>query len=401
MWMLYNREDPSRVYYGTDTRAALLLMGILLALAWPLLERLRGRRVLALELVGVAALVATVVLFRQMDDFSPTIYQGGDLAAAFCFAVLIAGAAHPASRLGGVIGWTPLRWVGERSYGIYLWHFPILMLLRPGVDVSWTGPQLVLVQAALVVLAAELSYRFVEQPIRTGRLQRRLAERPKRRLLALGATAALVAAFGALFAAPSPVNTLASALGSVPVSSTSVSFDPGRLPSSLDPAPPKPPPRKPLPPRVLAVGDSVMLGCSSALEQELHGRARIDAVVGRQVEDAVTLFEHYRQSKPGLPPAVVVQVGDNGPTWYQDLVRLRHVLRGVPLVVLVNVRVDRSWETQVNLQLGSFARVWPQARIADWYGHSKDSELSDGVHPWPYACTTYAKVIANALQQTG
>ncbi len=393
MWLLYNREDPSRVYYGTDTRAALLLMGILLALAWPLLERLRGRRVVPLELAGVAALAGTVILFHQLEDFSPTLYQGGDLAAAFCFAVLIAGVAHPASRLGPIVGWAPLRWIGERSYGIYLWHFPVLELTRPGVDVSWTGPGLVVAQAALIVLAAALSYRYVEQPIRTGRLQRRLAERPRRRLFALGATAALAAAFGALFATPAPASSVANELGSTPVA---LYFHPNRLPGVLDPRLPKSKPTQ-LPPRILAVGDSVMLGCSTALQLQLH-HVRVDAVVGRQVEQAVTRFEHYRHSG-GLPPAVVVQLGDNGPAWYQDLVRVRHVLRGVPHVVVVNVRVDRSWEGEVNQAIASFLRGWPQATLADWYGKSSDSELSDGVHPWPYACTSYARVIAAALQQ--
>src|SRR6185312_15586158 len=166
----------------------------------------------------------------QMHDNDPTLWRGGDLAASLCFVVLIAAVAHPGTGIGEALGVQPLRWLGQRSYGLYLWHWPVIELMRPGVDISWTGPGVVVAQAAIVVLAAELSYRFVEQPIRTGRLQRRLAERPRRRLFALGATAALVAAFGALFSAPAPVNTVESALGSVPVSSTTVSFDPGRLP---------------------------------------------------------------------------------------------------------------------------------------------------------------------------
>jgi peptidoglycan/LPS O-acetylase OafA/YrhL len=393
MWLLYNPEDPSRVYYGTDTRAALLLMGIMLALAWPYLERLRGRQLLPLELLGAAALAGTVLLFHRMDDFSPTLYQGGDLAAAFCFVVLIASAAHPAGRLRRVIGWGPLRWVGARSYGMYLWHFPVLELTRPGVDLSWTGPGLVVFQAALVVLAAALSYRFVEQPIRTGRLQRWLAEWPKRRLFALGATAALAAAFGALFATPAPASGIASELAA----SQPVYFHLNRLPKFLDQPKPRAHHRQPLPPQILAIGDSVMLGCSSALKQELH-HVRVDAVVGRQIEDAVARISHYRHTKAGLPPAVVVQLGDNGPAWYHDLVRIRHVLRGVPHVVVVDVRVDRSWEQQTNEQLKVFVDAWPQATLADWYANSTDAELSDGVHPWPYACTTYAKVIATALR---
>src|SRR5436309_12883932 len=124
MWILYNpNSDPSRVWYGTDTRAFLLLMGILLALVWPAIERMR-RSLPLLELLGVAAVVASVLLCRQLHDFDPTIWHGGDLAAAFCFAVLIAAVAHPQTGIGQAFGVAPLRWVGERSYGIYLWHFP-------------------------------------------------------------------------------------------------------------------------------------------------------------------------------------------------------------------------------------------------------------------------------------
>src|SRR4029077_2424257 len=107
----------------------------------------------------------TVLLFRQMQDFSPTLWRGGDIAAAFCFAVLIAAVAHPATGIGEALGVAPLPWLGERSYGIYLWHLPIILLLRPGVDIAWTGPGVIFLQAAIVVTAAALSFHFLEQPV--------------------------------------------------------------------------------------------------------------------------------------------------------------------------------------------------------------------------------------------
>jgi peptidoglycan/LPS O-acetylase OafA/YrhL len=401
MWLLYKgpESDPSRVYYGTDTRAFLLLMGILLALLWPYVERIK-RSLPALELLGLAALGMTIWLFFTINDFvDPRIYQGGDLAAAFCFAVLIASVAHPATRIGKALGFAPLRWVGERSYGMYLWHWPIIAITRPGVDVSWTGPGIIAAQAALTVAAAAISFRFVEQPIRTGRLQKRLAGiQGRRRLEVVSAgAAALVAAFAILFVIPSPVNALATT-------------GPGTTPPPTKPHHPKPPttpsskhhPKKSKQPtlpkgRILAMGDSVMLGCAADLRTSLDNRVRVDAVVARQIDDTIKELAQIR-GKWGLPKTIVIQVGNNGPLYYRDLVRLKAALRGVPDVVVVNVRNSTPWEGESNQAIANWVKGWPQAHIADWYSHSNDSMLSDGTHPWPSGCVIYAHVIATTVK---
>src|SRR5581483_414410 len=155
------------------------------------------------------------------------------------------------------------------SYGIYLWHWPVVELMRPGVDVPWTGPGVVVAQAAVVLTAAALSYRFVEQPIRTGRLQRRLAQRPRRlRLELVGAGAmSLVAAFAVLFVTPAAL---------IPVSGY---VNPPSVTAAVKPPPTDVPPRPSTAHRpahaevrrrhtsaplghILALGDSVMLDCS-------------------------------------------------------------------------------------------------------------------------------------------
>jgi len=400
MWLLYSPPpaDPSRVYYGTDTRAFLLLMGILLALWWPYVERVR-RALPLLELLGVAALATTIYLFLTMPDpsFNATYFRGGDLAASFCFAVLIASVAHPRTLIGKAFGVAPLRWVGERSYGMYLWHWPIIVLTPPSG--WWTGPKIIFTQALLTVVAAALSYRFVEQPIRTGRLQKRLAESGARRELVAAGAAALAVAFAVLFIAPSGTSAESSGPSTTTTTTTTTTTHPGHGKH------PKHPKRHLLPRgHFLAMGDSVMLGCAPALRPALDNRVHVDAAVARQVDQTIVELARIRHKNGHLPKVVIIQVGNNGPLYFHGsdgLVLLRHALRGVPDVIVVNVRNSTLWEQESNNAITDWLKGWHQAHLADWYHHSTDTMLSDGTHPWPYACKTYARVIATTLRGTG
>jgi peptidoglycan/LPS O-acetylase OafA/YrhL len=403
MWILYtNPTNPSRVYYGTDTRAFLLLMGILLALVWPRIEGLGRRALPVLELLGIAALVGSVLLFLQMQDFNPTLYQGGDLAAAFCFTVLIAAVAHPRLGIGQALGVAPLRWIGERSYGIYLWHWTIILLVA-GVNAR-PSAGVVVGEAAIVVAAAALSYRYVEQPIRTRSLQRWLSQYSRRfRFEVIGAGAlGLVAAFAILFVTPASLNPVEGYVSPTKASAGTHRPQPRIQPSTQPVSQHTHRTQKmaPLPPgRILALGDSVMLDCSSQLRTALHHHVRVDATVGRQIEDTVNELQRLRRHHH-LTKIVVIQIGNNGPLWYRDLVRLRHALHGIPRIVVVNVRNDTSWQDESNHSLANWLRGWQEAHLADWYGHSTEKMMQDGTHPWPYGCTIYASLIADTLRST-
>jgi hypothetical protein len=147
----------------------------------------------------------------------------------------------------------------------------------------------------------------------------------------------------------------------------------------------------------LFVGASVMLAAQPALAARWPN-GRIDAAVGRQVTDIIARLEAYR-NEGTLPNRVVVQVGENGPLWREDAEKLKEVLRGVDEVVLMNVRVPRSWETEVNDMLKEIKRDWRQATIADWYKASADpSLLFDQAHPDPAGQKVYADVVAKALK---
>ena len=416
MWALYDPNlDPSRVYYGTDTRSSTLLVGALLAFAWPA-TRLRAtasvRARNLLDGIGVVALVGILAVFWRASDYQPWLYRGGFLLVAICAGLLVAVAVHPAARLGAILGCRPLRWIGVRSYGIYLWHWPIMELTRPRVDVPWHGPLLVLAQIGVTVAIAAASYRYVEHPVRTGEARRRLrawldARTPHQRLGWVGGTLGVLAlVLGLTLGLPAPgsgptqlatpaalarVSSLADSGPGADLASGGSSVAAGATRTAAGAIPSGP---------ILAFGDSVMLGSTPVLEQRLGSRLRVDAVVGRQAVETIQRIAEYR-AHGALPQTVIVQIGDNGPVWFENLERLRSVLSGVEHVVLVNVRVDRSWQHEVNHTLEAFVPVWPQAVLANWYAHSSESLLVDGVHPSVAGRAVYAQTIVEALRKFG
>lgn len=168
--------DPSRVYYGTDTRASALLLGAALAMIWVpgRIPAAANRRVgLALDAVGLAALGGLIVAYARVYEVYPLLYRGGFVLIALTTAVVIAAVTHPSARvLPGLLGMRPLRWIGLRSYGIYLWYWPVFMVTRPYEDVPFGGGQVLLLRFGVVVSLAALSYRYIEMPIRRGAIGR-------------------------------------------------------------------------------------------------------------------------------------------------------------------------------------------------------------------------------------
>jgi peptidoglycan/LPS O-acetylase OafA/YrhL len=165
--------DSTRAYEGTDTRAFGLLFGAALAMVWPS-QRMgkpstpqAGR---VLDISGVIAFIVICVLIFTTDEYSPFIYRGGLVILSIATVVLIAALVHPASRLGPILGWAPLKWIGVRSYGIYLWQLPIIALTTPAIAGFSFGRATLQVAATFVIAA--LSWKYIEDPVRHGAIGR-------------------------------------------------------------------------------------------------------------------------------------------------------------------------------------------------------------------------------------
>jgi len=169
--------DPTRVYDGTDTRAFALLIGAALAIARPsrLLPADPGRRSrLLIDGAGVSGLVVIALLIWRTSQYSAFLYRGGMVLLSVATAAVVLAVVSPGGRLGTLLGWRPLRWLGVRSYGIYLWHYPIIVLTTPA-DGSETLLRGTLQVSASIAVAA-VSWHFIEDPIRHGAIGRWIAQ---------------------------------------------------------------------------------------------------------------------------------------------------------------------------------------------------------------------------------
>jgi hypothetical protein len=157
--------------------------------------------------------------------------------------------------------------------------------------------------------------------------------------------------------------------------------------------------KRPLP--VLALGDSVMVDARSGLARLLGGGLTLNAAVGRQPGEIIDLLHDY-SAKGELPDNVVLQLGNNGPVYSDDLVQLHQALRGVPHVFLVNVEVPRSWQGEVNSALSEATNDWGQAELVDWHAvaSSHGGITTDGIHLTEKGIDLYSRLVASAVRDS-
>jgi peptidoglycan/LPS O-acetylase OafA/YrhL len=396
--------DPSRLYFGTDTHAMAVCVGAALAVVWrpgrtsPVLAR-QAR--LVISVAGLTGLGLLGLMFTSLGEFSTFLYRGGFLVVALVSAVVVAAASHRGVPFGTWLGIRPMRWIGERSYGIYLWHWPLFLVTRPGVDIPVDGVVALALRVALLLGIAELSYRYLELPVRRGALARgwrrvRDGELPERSpaLLACVAAAVVIVLFTGfrVITAPAP----AAAVGGLSAEQFSA-LPPARAPLEKDfarmAAADEMDPRA----KVTAFGDSVMLGASGALE---GGTFNLDLHAKVATQAADVLSSITTQVDAGeVRDTVILHVGNNGIVTEEQLRGMLDQLSGVPKVVLVTVRVPRAWMKPNNALIAKVATDYPNVTVADWAKASEDHRdymVKDGVHLTGKGAAQYTRVIAEA-----
>ena len=378
--------DPSRVYYGTDTRAFSLLIGAWLSFAWPgaqLTEEgtrsVPNRSVTLLDIAGLAAFLGIVAMCIFISGYADFMYYGGLVLCSALSAVVIAVLAHPRSFLARVFALKPFVWIGQRSYGMYLWHFPIIELLQPrnATALPWW---IYLVVIALTIGIAHLSYEFVETPIRRNGF-RAFFRQLRDMLPALVASGLVLAvAVGGIILVP-------------PVSEGGVAADEKRVMSATL--------KKPLLDGVydvVFIGDSVSLGANQQLNDEFPHRL-IDTAGSRQVSEAIPILQDYLD-KGVVDDTVVLSLSTNGYAETAELEQLMSMCGPDRTVWFVNIRVPDERCEPNNAAIEKCVSAHDNARLIDWYSASAGHDdwlIEDGIHLTWEGRDAYAKLIVDTM----
>ena len=369
---------------------------------------------------GVLALAGLVALATLPPAQTALTFPGALLASSVLSAVAITAGVWPGSWFGRRLDAPPLKWIGDRSYGIYLWHWPLLVLAAAAftgdtaVDAApiWIG----LGVLAATVAASALSYRFVETPVRrlgflasAKALASRWRRGPRARLRLVGATLAgalvLAGTGAALATAPDESSAEAAvAAGEAALAEARRNQPPAPIapnPASTDAVPTPPPGAADVPgDQITAVGDSVMLASAPGLLERLPG-IEVDAEVSRSIWAGPGILESLAQTGR-LRPYVVVALGTNGPVDPEPLEEMAATVGPSRTLVLVNAYAPRDWIPGVNAELASFADTHHNVVLADWssaIAPHEDLLAGDRIHPGAAGGRIFADAVATAVDE--
>ena len=387
----------SHVYFGTDTHSIGLFLGSALAVSWQpqnLTREISKRAQDFIDLIGVVGLLGLFSTFLFINENDPTLYRiAFPLSALFGCATLIS-VVHPASRFAPILSTRPLIWIGERSYGIYLWHWIVFQLTRPSIDLVGDDWALYALRVLIVFALADISLRYIEIPVRRGYFElwfrgmkyRTKAVRLRQQLSTIAAVLVTIAATSLVsINAMERADQIAAQEKAAVTENNSEDVD--QVITAADT------------PGLWVTGDSVILGIRNVLAQ--YERIElINARVGRQINELIEVAKTDQQFVGKSP--VVLNLGNNNKLVENDVVKLMEIVKDQPKIIVVNTAVPRSWKESNNALINSVVSRYPNTTVIDWASLSENHPeyfATDGVHLNPPGVNAYVSAIREVLNR--
>jgi peptidoglycan/LPS O-acetylase OafA/YrhL len=381
------------LYLGSISRAGGLLLGGGFAMLWRPMAVLRGPlrdRGAVLDSLAVLGLAALGFLMWEMflfeeGSYNPWLYHGGFLLTGVATLMVIAAATHLNAATGALLGNPVLRWIGTRSYGLYLFHWPIYQIIRKQAQINLTLPRMLLAMAITLPLT-ELSYRFIETPIRKGAFGRMMAavrRRPQYLVASVSVAAMLgVGAVSMVGASPRCVGAVACSLAANTEPATSpLPKTPGATTAPTTTIPK-------VPAKYVAIGESVMVGARN----QLAGAGVVVQARENRGPDGVrnAILQLIGLGELGEGSSLVIQVGTNAPVSDSQFANIiQQIPPGVKAVWFMTLRAPVKWIPDNNTRILALPSKYPNVQVIDWSSASQSIQLcADGIH---VTCSIQAK----------
>jgi hypothetical protein len=390
----------SHLYFGTDTHSSGLFIGAALAVAWKprnFRARISTGAKRFINTVGFSSVGVLLLAFVFVNELTGRFYLISFPIVGIATGLLIASVIHPASILASWLSHPVVQWIGTRSYGLYLWHWIVIQVLRPGYDLNWETWQVIALQIFIMVSITEFSYRFIEMPVRKGAISKwlrsiRKQELRTRRLIAsiTAVSVALPLLLATAIGANAVVVSRRDPIGIGTVVDLDTTDSPTRVAQTEDVPTDNETTIKPR--KVWVYGDSVVLGASQGFKKGFD-TAGVRAEVALQSWVVMKyLIKHGK--KHGGKFDVIFDIGVNGQLKEIFLTRIFDALAEVDRVVIINASVPRVWQDPNNELIAEVSSRYPNVRIADWAlasdGHP-EYFISDGIHLSPAGVKAYVE----------
>lgn len=386
-----NAQQISHIYFGTDTHSLGLFLGSALAVSWipqNLSSDIAKRAQDVIDGIGVVGLLGLISTFLFIDETNASLYRIAFPLAGIFGCLVIISLVHPASRFAPIISSAPFRWVGQRSYGIYIWHWVIFQMTRPSVDLTGQSWALYLARVLLVLALADISLRWVEIPFRKGVIQnwfRGMKYRSSK--VALRQRASVLLSIITVLVITSSISVQAiNKADKIAEDITQEQSAPDQTQEDLGSTT-----------GLWVTGDSVILGIRSKLESKEH-ISLINARVGRQAPELLAVMRVDQSSVPSSP--VIFNLGNNNALSEKTVIDIFEIIKNQPQIIVVNTAVPRPWRDANNAIISKVAAGYPNIKVVDWDRISKGRpELfaPDGVHLSPAGSDVYVDLVLSVL----
>lgn len=412
MMVLYvPNENVARVYFGTDTRIQTLLMGVLLALVWPpfqLKAKVNRQMRTMIDTAGVVGLAILFICFKFVSETNSILYYGGFFLISTVTLLVIASSVHPSGYFAKFLGNKVFTFIGSRSYSLYLWHYPIIVLIHHQFVQGQIPPLVYVVEILLMVLMAEFSYKFIEQPFRKESFNIFAFNHLKnwRSQKVLRTWLVIILLIPTLLVMVGGFNRFAQKNSTRVTEVNTEEIDklitqPLPLPQlKIDGFVVKGNKQKYASWKPLLIGDSVMVDIGDDFRSFVP-KADINGKVGRQLVEATSLAKRQYQSYRDKNDIVVLELGTNGDFTEEQLNSLLEQF-GEADIYLVNTRVPRSYESHVNQVLAKAAKKRANVTLVDWYSRSENHTeyfAPDGIHLQPPGVRALTNSIIQAIEK--